>query len=116
MFRRSAGRTDQPLRMLRIGDQEIDKEIRRGTHHRIILPEKSLVLCILIMLPDLMAKPRPARRPDTVIRSIDGSRTPPRIGVVMEGPTPGTIIVFSRSLAGFRKLFDQPEQGRRTRG
>lgn len=39
------------------------------------------------MLPDMMAKPCGACDPDSMTGCIDGCRTPPQIGVVMQYPT-----------------------------
>ena len=61
----------------------------------VALAEKLFVAAVLVMPPKVLAQPGAAGRPDAVIGVIDGSRTPPEVGVVVRDPA-GRIVVGLR--------------------
>ena len=67
---RFSGETDGPLtsRPLRVGDQVVDKELRRLLHDRVGPCEELAIRTELLVLPEMLYQPRCARRPQTRTR------------------------------------------------
>src|SRR5882724_5299625 len=61
------------------------------------------------MLPQMVTKPRAARGPNSV-DTIDRSRTPPEISIVMEHPTAATVLFLCSATTANDQIIDQVKE------
>jgi len=108
LFRRERRRADQPAG-LGIFHEKIHEEKRRLLHGGISAGEKYFVASEKIMLPQMLAEPRAAGRPDAV-NVVDGRSAAPEVGVVMHHPAATTVLLLGGARAADRQIVNHVEQ------
>jgi len=111
VFRRVGGAADEFSRA-GIPDQEVGEELRGPPHDGVGPVGQELpVLCEEEVLPEMKAQPGPAGDPDAMVRMVDGRGAPPGIGIVVQDPPRGIVMLAGRHLARLGTLLHQPEEG-----
>ncbi len=101
---------DQPAG-LRVLDQIIHEEQRRPFQRRVgATGQEVLVPGEQVVFPEVVTEPGPAGRPDAV-DVVDRRGAPPVVGVVVDHPPPGAVLLPGGPRAADGQVVDQVEQG-----
>src|SRR5437763_1624503 len=85
VLRRERGAGDEPL-VYRLLDERVGEELRRALQHGINFREVVFIRRELVVIPEVFAKPRAARRPNAPERPVNRRTRAPQVRVVMADP------------------------------
>jgi len=85
ILRRQRWACDQPL-MLRFFHKCVEEELARPFQRWIDLREEGPVAAELVVVPQVLAQPRAARRPEAPERAVDRPRSSPQVRVMVADP------------------------------
>ena len=104
-------RADEPTG-LGILDEKIEEKRGRPFDHGIRpLGEKFAVARVEVVLPEMAAKPRPAGRPDPVVRVVRRCGATPDVRVVVQHPAAATVVHLGRLSTGRDQVVEHIKQG-----
>ena len=106
---RRVGRRHHEVAGARILDEEVHEELRSALHQRIDLRQVFLVSVIEIAVPEVLAEPGTAARPEAAVGEVQRARDAPQVGIVVQHPAAAAVLA-RRDGAALREVADQRQQ------